>query len=201
MRPRACERLTCPRSPAAEATGYHCKAPLGLVRRFPSIVTPSPALPPPRSCVFARRGGSHSRAALRGQSPAPPTVRPQPKRGEAGRGAMAPAAQPVSGPVVSGKSPAPPAKKTRPGESVTRRVTRARPPSCARVRVSASRVHLRPRLKPRATVAKPRWGWSGVFRPSLPPPRPSPPAHAYSLAGEGAIRVQRFVVTRQLLPP
>ncbi len=127
---RVCDSAGCPRarsscarvpactrrssSPAAEATGYRCQAPPGLPHQ-----------------VAAAQPVSGSVSS--GQSPAPPTVRPQPKRGEAGRGAKcSPRADlPLSLPI----------KKTCPGESVTRRVDRPRPhhaPVCPRARTHAS---------------------------------------------------------------
>jgi len=60
----SCARLTCPPSPAAKATGYRCKAPLGL---------PPPRPSPARSFSIARGGGSHPRATFRSQSLAPPS--------------------------------------------------------------------------------------------------------------------------------
>ena len=73
--------------PAAEATGYHCKAPLRL--------------------------GSHPRAASRSQPPAPPTVRPQPKRWEAGRGHTRPLNRHLPPPISKSNTKAPPSRRPR----------------------------------------------------------------------------------------
>ena len=85
---------------AARALGFSGPGPRHLFPR-PATLWQTGCFPPDRascaparSSVFTRGGGSHPRTALRSQSPAPPTVRPQPKRGEAGRGAKAPAQPP-----------------------------------------------------------------------------------------------------------
>ena len=138
---RVCDSAGCPPNrppPAAEATGYRCQAPLGLVG-VPGIrpSSPPPRPSPARSFPFARGGGSHPRAAFRSQSPAPPTVEPSRNGGRPGGGQGARAAEPSPVPGLPSQSAVnrllfaagwfattPTHQKRCPGESVTRRVAR-----------------------------------------------------------------------------